>query len=103
MSVLDALRSVLTAPLLAITKQAGVVNRSLGHRRITHLDGGDNPVSAERCRGYVEAMTSAGLAHHVRVEPGGLPTSETPTIAKPSIASATADRIALQDQKSRTL
>ena len=45
---------------------------SLGHRRITHLDGGDNPVSAERCRGYLEAMTSAGLAQHVTVEPGGL-------------------------------
>ena len=45
---------------------------SLGHRRITHLDGGDNPVSAERCRGYTEAMGSAGLAQHARVEPGGL-------------------------------
>ncbi len=43
---------------------------SLNHRRITHLDGGDNPVSAERCRGYREAMAAAGLES--RVVPGGL-------------------------------
>lgn len=44
----------------------------LGHRRITCLTGGSNPVSADRERGYREAMIRHGLAEHVRVVPGGL-------------------------------
>lgn len=44
----------------------------LGHRRITHVNGGDNPVSAERERGYREAMTDAGLARHITVVTGSL-------------------------------
>lgn len=44
----------------------------LGHRRITHLGGGDEPVSAVREAGYREAMASAGLADHVQVIPGSL-------------------------------
>lgn len=44
----------------------------LGHRHITHLSGGDNPVSQERERGFLEAMADAGLASHARVVPGSL-------------------------------
>lgn len=44
----------------------------LGHRRITHLSGGDNPVSAARERGFLEAMAGAGLASYARVVPGSL-------------------------------
>lgn len=44
----------------------------LGHRYITHLSGGDNPVSLERRRGYLEAMAAAGLEEHARVVEGGL-------------------------------
>jgi DNA-binding LacI/PurR family transcriptional regulator len=44
---------------------------SLGHRRITHVDGGTLHGSAERRTGYQEAMRRHGLAEHVRVVPGG--------------------------------
>lgn len=44
----------------------------LGHQRITHLSGGDNPVSQDRERGYREAMAEAGLSAHARVVPGSL-------------------------------
>jgi len=45
---------------------------ALGHTRITHLSGGDNPVAQARERGYREAMTRHGLAEHVSVIAGGL-------------------------------
>ncbi|WP_436530899.1 LacI family DNA-binding transcriptional regulator [Actinoplanes sp. HUAS TT8] len=43
----------------------------LGHRRIAHVDGGELHEAAERRRGYEEAMGRHGLAHHVRIIPGG--------------------------------
>ncbi len=44
----------------------------LGHRRITHLSGGGNPISQERERGFLEAMAEAGLSSSARVVPGTL-------------------------------
>jgi DNA-binding LacI/PurR family transcriptional regulator len=42
----------------------------LGHRDIHHVDGGDDPGSADRRRAYRAAMRSHGLADHVAVIPG---------------------------------
>jgi DNA-binding LacI/PurR family transcriptional regulator len=44
----------------------------LGHERIAHLSGGDNPASHHREQGYRAAMTSAGLSRCIRVLGGGL-------------------------------
>ena len=44
----------------------------LGHRRIAHIDGGSAPGSAERRRGYREALQQHGLAHATQILPGGL-------------------------------
>jgi DNA-binding LacI/PurR family transcriptional regulator len=44
----------------------------LGHERITHLSGGDNPASRHREQGYRETMATAGLSKHIRVFEGGL-------------------------------
>ncbi|MBL8930159.1 MAG: LacI family DNA-binding transcriptional regulator [Kineosporiaceae bacterium] len=44
----------------------------LGHRRIAHIGGGDDPVAADRELGYRQAMVAAGLAQQVRVLPGSL-------------------------------
>jgi DNA-binding LacI/PurR family transcriptional regulator len=43
----------------------------LGHREIAHVDGGRSPKSADRRRGYRDAMAHHGLADHVRIQPGG--------------------------------
>jgi DNA-binding LacI/PurR family transcriptional regulator len=43
----------------------------LGHRRITHVDGGRMISSAERRQGYREAMRRHGLDAYTRVVPGG--------------------------------
>ncbi|WP_019546542.1 LacI family DNA-binding transcriptional regulator [Streptomyces sulphureus] len=43
----------------------------LGHKRITHLDGGAGPSSRERRRGYELAMTEHGLGAGIRTVPGG--------------------------------
>jgi len=43
----------------------------LGHSRITCLNGGDNPVSLARTKGYTEAMTRQGHAAHAHVIDGG--------------------------------
>jgi DNA-binding LacI/PurR family transcriptional regulator len=45
---------------------------ALGHRRIAHLSGGDNPISRDRERGYREAMAALGLGDEVLVVPGSL-------------------------------
>jgi DNA-binding LacI/PurR family transcriptional regulator len=42
----------------------------LGHRDIHHVDGGDDPGSADRRRAYRAAMRSHGLADHIAVIPG---------------------------------
>jgi DNA-binding LacI/PurR family transcriptional regulator len=44
---------------------------SLGHRRIAHVDGGDNVKSADRLAGYLAAMSALGLEDGVDVIPGG--------------------------------
>lgn len=43
---------------------------ALGHRRITHVDGGGHK-GLERLNGYLAAMEAAGLADEVEVIPGG--------------------------------
>jgi DNA-binding LacI/PurR family transcriptional regulator len=43
----------------------------LGHRRITHIDGGAGPISAARREGYGQAMRGHGLEQEIRVVPGG--------------------------------
>lgn len=42
-----------------------------GHRHIAHVDGGRTAASAERRRGYVDAMRRHGLLASARVLPGG--------------------------------
>ncbi|MEV6127339.1 LacI family DNA-binding transcriptional regulator [Streptomyces violaceusniger] len=43
---------------------------TLGHRAITHIEGGAMPGADERRRGYRAAMRRHGLADHIRVHPG---------------------------------
>ena len=42
----------------------------LGHREIHHVDGGKDPVSADRRRAYLAAMRKNGLAQCAKVIPG---------------------------------
>jgi DNA-binding LacI/PurR family transcriptional regulator len=44
---------------------------SLGHRRITHVDGGASAKGPDRVAGYLEAMDALGLADHAEVIAGG--------------------------------
>ena len=43
----------------------------LGHRRISHVRGGDDAIAADRARGYTDAMAGAGLGSEVDVVKGG--------------------------------
>jgi DNA-binding LacI/PurR family transcriptional regulator len=42
----------------------------LGHRRITHVDGGSGMIASDRRRGYRRAMRRRGLDDHANVIPG---------------------------------
>lgn len=44
---------------------------ALGHRRITHIDGGDGLISASRTAAYQRAMAASELGEHVHVVRGG--------------------------------
>lgn len=45
---------------------------AIGHRRIAHVDGGDDNVKGvDRVEGYRAAMEAFGLAAHIQVLPGG--------------------------------
>jgi DNA-binding LacI/PurR family transcriptional regulator len=44
---------------------------SLGHRRITHVDGGASAKGPDRVTGYLAAMEALGLAAHAEVVAGG--------------------------------
>lgn len=43
---------------------------ALGHSRIHHVDGGDEPGARERRLAYLDAMAGHGLAHEVKMLPG---------------------------------
>jgi len=60
----------------------------LGHSRIIHLSGGDNPVSHARAEGYRLAMTQHGLAEHIRVMPGGLTDAKGYAAARDALSAA---------------
>ncbi|MBJ8343870.1 LacI family DNA-binding transcriptional regulator [Antrihabitans sp. YC2-6] len=51
-------------------RQAVAYLVQLGHRNITHVDGGTDPGSADRRRAYRAAMRSHGLAEQTRIVPG---------------------------------
>ncbi|MFI0778930.1 LacI family DNA-binding transcriptional regulator [Streptomyces sp. NPDC021212] len=60
---------VRTANSLGIRKAVDHLT-GLGHRAITHIDGGMMPAADERRRGYRSAMRRHGLAEHIRIIPG---------------------------------
>jgi len=67
----------------------------LGHSRIVHLNGGDNPVSHAREEGYRRAMTQHGLVEHIRVIPGGLTDATGYAAARTALSSAPSTPTAL--------
>lgn len=54
----------------------------LGHRRIAHIDGGRAPGTAERRRGYREAMHRHGLDREIQIIGGGLTEEEGAAAAR---------------------
>jgi DNA-binding LacI/PurR family transcriptional regulator len=59
----------------------------LGHERIAHLSGGDNPAALGRLEGYENAMKESGLGAYVHVVPGGLTDVAGYTAAASALAS----------------
>jgi DNA-binding LacI/PurR family transcriptional regulator len=53
-----------------------------GHRRITHIDGGQAPGAADRRRGYRDAMHRHGIDSEMRIIPGGLTEEEGAAAAR---------------------
>jgi DNA-binding LacI/PurR family transcriptional regulator len=53
-----------------------------GHRRITHVDGGQAPGAADRRRGYRDAMHRHGIDSEMRIIPGGLTEEEGAAAAR---------------------
>ncbi|MGK5683147.1 LacI family DNA-binding transcriptional regulator [Actinoplanes sp. URMC 104] len=66
---------------LAVDHLAG-----LGHRHITHIDGGRAPGAADRRRGYRTAMRRHGLTGELRILPGGLTESDGAAAARQLLA-----------------
>lgn len=60
----------------------------LGHRRITHVDGGEGLVAQARRDGYVAAMRTHGLDQHICILPGGLTQMEGYDAAQALLKSA---------------
>ena len=58
---------------------------SLGHQRIVHLSGGDNPVANLRSKGFSAAMQSYNLAKFAEIVPGGLTEAKGYTSAKAAL------------------
>jgi DNA-binding LacI/PurR family transcriptional regulator len=65
----DGADSVRTADASGVRQAVGHL-AGLGHQAITHVDGGAMPGSAERRRGYRDAMRRHGLTSHINVIPG---------------------------------
>lgn len=59
---------------------------SLGHRTVVHLDGRRSPGGAERRRGFLAAMRSAGLPDHAFLSPGGLTEADGVSAARHYLA-----------------
>ena len=59
---------------------------ALGHHTIVHLDGRRAPGGAERRRGFLRAMRSAGLPDHAFLSPGGLTEADGESAARQHLA-----------------
>ena len=62
----------------------------LGHRTVVHLDGRRAPGGAERRRGFLAAMRSAGLPDQAHLVPGGLTESDGVAAARELLAERSA-------------
>lgn len=60
---------------------------TLGHRRITHIDGGDTLIASSRRDGYTEAMRAQGLTAYTKIIPGGQTQIEGQRAARTLLAS----------------
>jgi LacI family transcriptional regulator len=62
---------------------------SLGHRRITHLSGGDGSIAADRKTGYVRAMKRHGLSDEIDIIDGDFTEGAGITAARALLARRT--------------
>ncbi|MEZ0111110.1 DNA-binding LacI/PurR family transcriptional regulator [Catenulispora sp. EB89] len=67
----------------------------LGHRSIVHVDGGRTAASAERRRGYLDAMRRHGLEEYARVLAGGFGEEEGARAARELLAGPVPTAIAM--------